>query len=231
LKPDKIKITLSGDLIAASGVGASAASCVSIARALDDYYKLGLDDEKINQIAYEGEKAYHGNPSGIDNTASTYGGLIWYQRTPDRIIMNRLPLKEPVEIVIGNTGKVANTKLAVQGVRERKEKYPEKYNKIFKKAEEMVYDARSALETFDLNKIGDLMNKNHKLLQQIEVSSPELDFLVEIALDNGAIGAKMTGGGLGGNMIALTPGRDLQEKVAKAMEKEGFQTMKTTLGG
>ncbi|MCD6108040.1 MAG: hydroxymethylglutaryl-CoA reductase, partial [Thermoplasmata archaeon] len=94
-----------------------------------------------------------------------------------------------------------------------------------------VYDARSALETFDLNKIGDLMNKNHKLLQQIEVSSPELDFLVEIALDNGAIGAKMTGGGLGGNMIALTPGRDLQEKVAKAMEKKGFQTMKTTLGG
>jgi mevalonate kinase len=231
LKPEKIKITLSGNLIAASGIGASAASCVSIARALNDYYRLGLNDEQINQIAYEGEKAYHGNPSGIDNTASTYGGLIWYQKTPEKIVMDRIPLRQPVEIVIGNTGKVANTKLAVQGVRERKEKYPKKYNEIFKEAEKLVYEAKEALAKYNLEKIGELMNLNHALLQQIEVSSPELDFLVNIALENGALGAKMTGGGLGGNMIALTPGKNLQEKVAKAMEKEGFQTMKTTMGG
>jgi len=74
------------------------------------------------------------------------------------------------------------------------------------------------------------MNENHKLLQQIEVSSKELDFLVSIARDQGALGAKLTGGGLGGNMIALTPGRDLQEEVANAIEKEGFQTVKTVVG-
>jgi mevalonate kinase len=74
------------------------------------------------------------------------------------------------------------------------------------------------------------MNENHKLLQQIEVSSRELDFLVKLARDQGALGAKLTGGGLGGNIIALTPGRDTQEKVANAIEKEGFQTLKTVIG-
>ena len=74
------------------------------------------------------------------------------------------------------------------------------------------------------------MNENHKLLQQIEVSSKELDFLVNVARDHGAFGAKLTGGGLGGNMIALTPGRELQEEVANAIEKEGFKTLKTVIG-
>ena len=74
----KLEISFAGDLFAASGVGASAAQCTSLARALNDSFNLNLDDEKINEAAYEGEKAYHGTPSGIDNTASTYGGLIWF---------------------------------------------------------------------------------------------------------------------------------------------------------
>jgi mevalonate kinase len=74
------------------------------------------------------------------------------------------------------------------------------------------------------------MNENHKLLQQIEVSSRELDFMVKLAREHGAYGAKLTGGGLGGNMIALTPGRKLQEEVATAIEKEGFQTLRTRIG-
>lgn len=231
VEKNPVKITLEGDLLAASGLGASAASCVAIARALSKHFNLNLDDEQINNVAYEGEKGYHGNPSGIDNTAATYGGVIWFQRKPDGNIIERIKLKEPVEIVIGNTGKVADTKKAVAGVRERKEKYPEKYNQIFEEARKLVFDARNALEDFDIRRVGELMNKNHKLLQEIEVSSEELDLLVEIALENGALGAKLTGGGLGGNMIALTPEKDLQRRVAGAMEKEGYQVIKTTLGG
>jgi mevalonate kinase len=74
------------------------------------------------------------------------------------------------------------------------------------------------------------MNENHKLLQEIEVSCKELDFLVDLAREQGALGAKMTGGGLGGNMVALTPGKDLQEKVARAMEKKGFEVLRTKIG-
>jgi mevalonate kinase len=224
-----ITITLEGNLYAASGIGASAASCVAVARALSDYFNLNLSDDEINDIAYEGEKGYHGTPSGVDNTASTYGGMIWFQKGENNII-EKIPMQNPVEIVIGNTGKVANTKAAVAGVRERKEKSPEKYKKVFNRAENIAYLAKQALQEEDYQELGKLMNENHKLLQQIEVSSRELDFLVSIAREQGALGAKLTGGGLGGNMIALTPGKALQEEIATAIEKEGFQTVKTVIG-
>ena len=186
-------------------------------------------DEDINKIAYEGEKSYHGTPSGIDNTASTYGGLIWFQKEQP-VIMDRLELSNPIRIVMGNTGKVANTTAAVAGVGERREKNPEKYKVIFNRAENIAYLAKRALEEENYEEVGKLMNENHKLLQQIEVSSRELDYLVRISREAGALGAKLTGGGLGGNMMALTPNKDLQEKVANAIEKEGFQTVKTQIG-
>ena len=224
-----VNIKLAGDLLAASGLGASAASCTAIARALSNHFELGFSDEKINEVAYEGEKGYHGTPSGIDNTAATFGGLIFFKRGEKNVI-EKLKIKEPVEIVIGNTGLVANTSAAVSGVSERKEKNPEKYEKIFKEAENLVYNAREALESYNLEKVGGLMNENHRLLSDIGVSCDELDLLVHLARDNGAIGAKLTGGGLGGNMVALTPGKDLQEKVAKAIEAKGFSVIKTRIG-
>ena len=141
-----------------------------------------------------------------------------------------VPISNPIEIVIGNTGKVADTAAAVAGVRGRKEKNPEKYQEIFDRAENITYLAKQALQEGDYREVGKLMNENHKLLQQIEVSSKELDFLVSIALKHGALGAKLTGGGLGGNMIALTPGKELQDEIATAIEKEGFQTVKTVVG-
>ncbi|MCS7131399.1 MAG: mevalonate kinase [Hadesarchaea archaeon] len=231
LDPTKnpIKIWFGGDLVAASGIGASAASCVALARALSDEFGLGLSDERINELAYEGEKAYHGTPSGVDNTAATYGGLIWFVRGQPPIF-ERIELKEPVEVVMGNTGIVADTAAAVAGVRERKEKHPEKYARLFKEAEELAYRAREALEDFDLEIVGKLMDENHKQLQAIGVSCEELDHLVELARDHGALGAKLTGGGLGGHMVALTPGKELQEEVARAIEREGFEALRTKIG-
>ena len=229
LSKNGIELTLEGNLTAASGIGASAASCVAITRALSKHFELDFSNDQINEIAYEGEKGYHGTPSGIDNTASTFGGLIWFEKGEENI-MDKINLQNPVEIVIGNTGKVANTTVAVAGVKERKEKYPQKYAEIFDRAENIAYLARDALQDEDYKELGKLMNENHKLLQQIEVSSRELDFLVKLARDQGAYGAKLTGGGLGGNMIALTPDTDIQERVANAFEKEGFQSLKTSIG-
>jgi mevalonate kinase len=229
LSKNGVEIKLEGNLYCASGIGASAASCVAIARALSEHFKLELSDEEINDVAYEGEKGYHGTPSGIDNTASTFGGLIWFEKGENNV-MDKIELHNPVEIVMGNTGKVADTTKAVAEVRERKERNPEKYKPIFDRAENIAYLAKNAFQNEDYKELGKLMNENHKLLQQIEVSSRELDFLVKLARDNGAYGAKLTGGGLGGNIIALTPGRELQEEVATAIEKEGFQTLKTVIG-
>jgi len=227
-----IDIWLGGNLPGFSGLGASAASSVAIARAIAEEFDLDLSDERINDIAYEAEKAYAGNPSGIDNTAATFGGLIWFKKNVGggSNTIEQLSMREPVEIVIGNTGIVANTKAMVAGVGERKKQNPEKYGAIFRQAENLAHKGRKALEEFDLRKVGELMNENHRLLQEIEVSCKELDYLVGLAREQGAFGAKMTGGGGGGCMVALTPGKDLQEAVAAAMENEGFKVLRTKIG-
>ncbi|MFA7398511.1 MAG: hypothetical protein WC046_08510, partial [Candidatus Bathyarchaeia archaeon] len=127
-------IWIGGTLPGFSGLGASAASSVAIARAISEELGLNLSNEKINSVAYEGEKAYAGNPSGIDNTAATYGGVMWFKKNPagGQDLVERIKLKKPVEIVIGSTRKVANTKAMVEGVAERKKASPAKYNPLFK---------------------------------------------------------------------------------------------------
>ncbi len=227
-----LKIWIGGTLPGFSGLGASAASSVAIARAIAEELSLKLSNEEVNQIAFEAEKAYAGNPSGIDNTAATYGGLMWFKKNlaGGPASVERLSVRVPVEIVIGSTGKVANTKAMVAGVAERKRKNPEKYDPIFKQAENLTYAGRKALESYDLKKVGELMNENHHLLQEIEVSSMELDLLVDIARKNGAFGAKLTGGGGGGCMVALTPSIELQETVASAIEQEGYKVLRTKIG-
>ena len=227
-----LEILLGGNLPGFSGIGASAASSVAIARAIAEELELGLHDREINDIAYEGEKAYAGTPSGIDNTAATYGGLLWFRRALPHgsNTIERLRIREPVEIVIGNTGIVADTKAMVTGVTARMGKDPGKYGQLCKQAEELANSARKALKDFDLRKVGELMNENHLQLKAIEVSCKELDHLVSLARDAGAFGAKLTGGGGGGCMVALTPGRKLQEEVASAIENDGFKVLRTRIG-
>jgi mevalonate kinase len=225
-----LKIRIGGDLPAFSGIGASAANCVAITRAISDEFSLDLKDKRINEIAYEAEKAYAGTPSGIDNTVATYGGLIWFKKG-DEISFEKLYPKKPVEIVMVNSGEVADTKAVIEKVRKRREEFPEEYNKIFEEAEELVKRARETVTTSNFRLIGELMNQNHELLKRINVSSQLLDKMVDLAKRNGALGAKLTGGGVGGCIVALTPGKDLQEKVASVFEEKGYQVLKTSIGG
>jgi mevalonate kinase len=227
-----IHITLEGDLVCASGIGASAASCVALARALNDEFKLGWDDHRVNAAAYEGEKGYHGTPSGIDNTASTFGGIVWYKRDleggPPTI--ETIKLKSPAEIVIASTGITASTTEVVADVRRMKEEKTKWFNQIVKDYMEITETGRKGLEELDLQLIGMLMNQNHKLLIEINVSCDELEELVGVARKAGALGAKLTGTGRGGNMVALTPGRDLQGNVFGAIKQRGYRVWKASIG-
>ncbi len=227
-----LKIWLGGNLPGFSGIGASAASSVAIARAIADEFSMDLPIEKINDIAYEAEKAYAGTPSGIDNTAATYGGLIWFRKSlvGKANTIQKLSLRNPVEIIIGNTGIVVDTKAMVEGVAARKNEASKRYDQLFKQAEDLAFKARNSLTAFNMREVGELMNRNHRLLQEIEVSCEELDYLVNLSRKQGAYGAKLTGGGGGGCMVALTPGNKLQKKVATAIENEGFQVLKTKIG-
>ena len=228
----KLEITFSGNLFAASGVGASAAQATSLARAINDSFTLMWDDEKINEAAYEGERAYHGTPSGIDNTASTYGGLIWFEKNlnggKNKIEIPQSAKKMP--LVIGNTGITASTVEVVADVRRLKEANQLKFEKIFSDYHSVAINAKIALLEGDIISIGKLMNQNHKLLQDITVSGEFNDKLVEIALSNGALGAKMTGTGRGGLVIALAENEEVQKNIANAIEVEGYDAWKTMIG-
>lgn len=231
LSDKKIKIWFGGNLKAASGVGASAASCAALAYALNDEFNLGFNDDKINELAYEGEKGYHGTPSGIDNTAAVFGGLIWFKKNMDGGANTMEKMKSNAfKIVIGNTGKTSSTKEVVSDVRKLKEADENKFTQILGQYEELANSAKEALLANDLEKVGILMNKNHELLQKITVSCTELDSMVKVARSAGALGAKMTGTGRGGLMIALVADIDSQNKVATAIETLGFDTMKMDVG-
>lgn len=228
----KLEISFAGDLFAASGVGASAAQCTSLSRALNETFNLKLNDEGINQAAYEGEKAYHGTPSGIDNTASTYGGLIWFVKNLSGGKNTMELLKSPVKmsLVIANSGVTASTVEVVSEVRHLKEENPDEFEKIFYEYKILAEQAKAALLKGDITSIGNLMNQNHKLLQKITVSGEVNDKLVDIAIKNGAIGAKMTGTGRGGLVIALADNEDIQNRITTAIENEGLDAWKTTIG-
>jgi mevalonate kinase len=230
-KPSKIKLTFGGTLCCASGIGASAAQVVSLARAIKQtvpQYSSMTEDE-INAAGYEGEKGYHGTPSGIDNTAATFGGLLKFQRTDGEPLFEKKKIKEPIKIVYASTGLTSSTTEVVGDVRAKKEKDPEWFDGLMKEYCALAEKGEKAMEDGDLTSLGKLMDENHALLQKLTVSCKELDDLVEAARKAGATGAKMSGTGRGGLMLALTPTDEMQEAVAKALEAAGApQVWKTS---
>jgi mevalonate kinase len=230
VQKNPIKIAYGGSLLAGSGVGASAASCVSLARALNDEFKLGLNIEEINHIGWEGEFAYHGIPSGVDNTASTFGGLILYHIKNEQKTWQPIHLKEPVEVVLGNSGVTADTSKLDAHVEAQEKKEPELFKKRLQTVAEQAFEMKKALENYDLAKVGQIMTANHNILIDMDLSHEKLIYLCNLAIELGALGAKVTGGGRGGYMNALTPGKELQQKVAAAMEKEGFKVIRAKIG-
>jgi len=231
LDASKARIVLGGDLVAASGVGASGASCAAIAAAANAEFRLGLDRDGINGIAYEGEKGYHGTPSGIDNSCSTYGGFIRFRKSAPGGKGEIAPMdsKAKLSMVVGNSGITSNTTKVVEEVKRLKEKDAARFKRICDDYVKIANDAKMALEDEDLPEIGRLMNMNHVLLREIGVSCKELEGMVGAALKAGALGAKLTGTGRGGLMIALVSD-ETKEAVASAIAKLGFKSDVTGIG-
>jgi mevalonate kinase len=150
VKNHPLKITYGGSLLAGSGVGASAASCVSLARALNDEFDLGLSIDEINHFGWEGEFAYHGTPSGVDNTASTYGGLLLYHIKNGEKTWERINLKQPIEVVLGNSGVTADTSKLDAHTEAQRKKDPDLFAKRLQLITDQAFEMKKALEDYDL---------------------------------------------------------------------------------
>jgi len=186
-----IKITISGTLLAGSGVGASAASCVSLARALNAAFELGYTTEQINRVAWQGEFPYHGVASGVDNTASTYGGLLLFYLKGEEQHFEPIGTPNPFEIVLANSGVTVNTAALDEFIDQQKTSDPALFASRLGTITDEAFQMKKALEAGDWQSVGGIMSENHKLLIEMGMSHETLDEMCRAALQNGALGAKV----------------------------------------
>jgi mevalonate kinase len=195
-----LTITVSSTIPIARGLGSGAAVSTAIVRALSKHLGNRLSPQAISNLVYETEKIHHGTPSGIDNTVIAFEKPVYFTKGQE---IDILSAKSPFLLAIADTGIVSPTRIAVGQVRRAWEREREKYEEIFDEIGTIAEMGRQAIERGEIETVGRLMNENHRLLQLIGVSSPELEGLVEAAREGGALGAKLSGAGRGGNIIAL----------------------------
>jgi mevalonate kinase len=221
-------VTISSTIPIASGMGSGAAVSTALVRALAGFLGHTLEPMQVSAIVFEVEKIHHGTPSGIDNTVIAFEQPIYFMRDHP---IQRLTVSQPFTLLIGDTGTRSPTKRVVAHVRRAWERDPAHYDALFDQIGDIADEGRRAIETGDVEALGPLMDENHALLIDLGVSSPQLDELVDAARFSGALGAKLSGAGQGGNMIALVES-DLVEEVAEELMDAGavrvIQTRITT---
>ncbi len=215
----------------AMGLGGSAAIAVAVVRALDQHFGLGLSDEQVSAIAYESEKVAHGRTSGIDNTLAAHGGLILYktaQGPEGKPTITQVKAKAPFDVVIGISGIESLTAKMVSQVHDAWKRNQKLYERIFRDIDDLSLQGAKAVESGDLDTLGELMNVNQGLLNALQVSTSELEDMIGIARRAGALGAKLTGGGGGGSMVALCP--EDAESVRTSLITAGYQAFIARIG-
>jgi mevalonate kinase len=223
-RPPACTVYLQSTIPVAAGLGSGAAVSVAILRALSAFLENPLSDERVNNLAFEAEKLHHGSPSGIDNTVITYVRPVYFIKGKP---IKTFRVGSAFTIVIGDTGLPAPTKESIGVVKNLWKAEPSHWEKIFDRVGEIVWNARQAIERGDGLELGRLMDANQALLQEMTVSSVELDHLVETARKSGAMGAKLSGGGRGGNMIALVA-REKAPLLAEALLSAGAKRVIVT---
>lgn len=215
--PPAFKLRVTSTIPLAGGLGSGAAVSVAIIRAVSSFLGHPLPDEQVSALAFEVEKLHHGTPSGIDNTVITYNQAVFYIKSKP---IETIRIASPFDLVIADTGRSTPTKETVADVRRLWESDPELYDAAFESIGKLSIAARAAMEQGNHEALGSLMNENHQRLQKLAVSSPDLDKLVLAAREAGALGAKLSGGGRGGNMIALAA-KGRHEEISRALISAG----------
>jgi len=227
-QPPAFKLRVTSTISLAAGLGSGAAVSVAIIRAVSAFLGKPLSDERVSALAFEVERLHHGTPSGIDNTVVTFAEPVYFIKGEP---IQTFHVAKPFMLVIADTGVASPTRIAVGDVRAAWEKDKPHLEEIFAAIGAIAKEARAAIENGGNLALGPLMDKNHSHLQEIGVSSPELDSLVAAARQAGAQGAKLSGGGRGGNMIALVD-ESSADKVAAALQAAGAKgIIKTEVRG
>lgn len=215
-----VRIDAVVDLPAGAGLGCSAALGVAVVRAIARAAGDDPTDEEVARRSLAWERVFHGNPSGVDNTMAAHGGIALYEKGQPLVPVR---VREPLALVIGDSGESSSTKVTVAEVARQFERDLARKEKTLTAIKTLVTNARLAIEAGDLNALGQLMDLNHVLLSGLMLSTAALEDMIKAAREAGAHGAKLTGGGGGGCMIALASDRESGERIRQAIEATGHR--------
>jgi mevalonate kinase len=213
-------VDVEADLPPGGGLGCSAAMGVAIARALDP----ATTDDALQERAMAWERVFHGTPSGVDAAVSARGGCVFFRKGE---ALERVRARGALPLCIGSTGVISSTKPMVDAVARLRARRPEIVAKSFEAIRTLVQNAKLAIEAGDRYALGKLMDLNQMLLSGLFVSSPEIERMCGAARDAGALGAKLTGAGGGGSVVALVPSAAVAEAVIAAWRADGFDGFAT----
>jgi mevalonate kinase len=217
-KDKRLSVEASCEIPIGAGLGSSASTTVATISAVAKSKRAILDRDDIFQLAFVSENFLHGKPSGVDQATCTYGGIIQFEK-PGRIAT--IKIKRPPMVLVCDSGVHRSTKALVGSVVKRSRVETERFHAHLEEVSEISSGVVKALRSEDAAELGSLMNRNHELLRQIGVSTPMLDHLVEEAKRVGALGAKLTGAGGGGCVIALCDDKASRLRVARRLKQEG----------
>ena len=222
-----LAIEAAADLPPGGGLGCSAALGVAVARAIDP----SASSDAIAERVMAWERVFHGNPSGIDAAVASLGGCVLFQRQAETSTIQRVRVQSAIHLCVGHSGQASSTKSMVEAVARMRERRPEATQRTFDAIHTLVKNARLAIEAGDVRAIGQLLDLNQMLLSGLFVSTPEIEQMCATARAAGALGAKLTGAGGGGCVVALVEDAARGAEVLAAWKQDGFDGFATSFGG
>lgn len=219
-----LSISINSNLPAQRGLGSSAAVSVSIVRALFDVFNRDISDESLMELVGYAERIHHINPSGLDVNVIAAGQPVLFKRGTDPV-----PLKVAMDavLVIADTGSMGQTREAVTNVSDLFQSNPDEIKSALEKLEELTLATLVHLENNDVENLGATMSMAQEILTKFKVSNEVLDLFIIESIKAGALGAKITGSGMGGCMIALCSDKQSADKVMSALDKAGAKAVWT----
>jgi mevalonate kinase len=215
-------VEVEADLPPGGGLGCSAAMGVAIARAVDP----GVSDDALQTRAMAWERVFHGNPSGVDAAVAARGGCIFFRRGE---ALEPVRARGVLRLCLGSTGIASSTKSMVDAVARLRVRRPEIVDKSFEAVRSLVHSARLAIVEGDRFALGRLMDLNQTLLSALFVSTSDIERMCAVARGAGALGAKLTGAGGGGSVVALVPSPSVGEDVLAAWREAKFDGFATSV--
>lgn len=226
-KKTGIEVSISSRVPLGIGLGSSAASCVATVAAVNSLFQNNISRHQVCELAIESERQIHKRTSGADCYVSTFGGLIHYcSKSKD---FKNIKTNESLSLVVASTGIKHYTSDLVSGVKRFKDRNETLFESLAKQASEICLQAWTAIESGKCDKIGELMNENQIILQQIGVTHHKAQKIIDLCNKAGAIGAKITGAGGGGAVIALAASKMESVKITSQVKAAGYQSFEVEI--